>query len=81
MKLPRKIRRFLDGKGYEVVEVSRGTVIAPLLSNEGERVAIVNGKPHWEAEGGGRWVRVKLQRRWDAVAVENERDAILFVAV
>jgi hypothetical protein len=78
MKLPEKIRRFLKGKGYEVVEVPCGTVIAPLLLDE-EKVTIVNGKPHWDAEG--RWVRVKLQRRWDAVAVENERDAILFVAI
>jgi hypothetical protein len=80
MRLPAKVRRFVDGKGYEVVEVPCGTVIAPLLCCEGERVTIVNGKPHWEVEK-GRWVRVTLQRRWDAVAVENERDAILFVAV
>jgi hypothetical protein len=78
MKLPEKLRRFLEKKGYEVVEVPRGTVVAPLLPHE-EKVTIVNGKPHWDVEG--RWVRVKLQRRWDAVAVENERDAILFVAV
>ena len=81
MKLPKKISRFLDGKGYEVVKVSRGTVIAPLLSREDEKVTLVNGRPLWEVEEKGRWVRVKLQRRWDAVAVENERDAILFVAV
>jgi hypothetical protein len=81
MRLPEKIRKFLSGKGYEIVEVKRGAVIAPLLSDEGERVILVNGKPEWEVEENGRWVRVRLQRRWDAVAVENERDAILFVAV
>jgi hypothetical protein len=81
MKLPQKLRRFLDGKGFEIVKVSRGTVIAPLLSHEGEKVVLVNGKPHWEVEREGRWVRVKLQRRWDAVAVENEYGAFLFVAV
>jgi hypothetical protein len=81
MRFPAKIRHFLDGKGYEVVEVKQGTVIAPLLSDEGEKVTIVNGKPQWEVEEGGRWVRVKLERKWDAVAVENGSSAILFVAV
>jgi hypothetical protein len=74
-----KVRRFVEGKGYEVVTVERGTIIAPLLS-EGEKVTLVNGKPEWEVEN-GRWVRVKLTRKWDSVAVENENCAILFVAV
>lgn len=81
MKLPRKIRKFVEGTGFEMVKVPRGTVISPLLSHEGERVVIVNGKPQWEVEERGRWVRVRLQRRWDAIAVENERDAILFISL
>jgi hypothetical protein len=77
MKLPRKVRQFIEGKGYEIVEVLRGAVISPLLS---EKVTVVNGRPEWSTEGRGRWVRVKLMCKGDAIAVENDEVALLFIA-
>jgi len=78
--LPKKVRQFIEGKGYEIVEVERGAVISPLLSREGEKVILVNGRPEWSTEGGGRWVRVTLGRRGDAIAVESDEVALLFIA-
>ena len=80
MKLPRKVRQFIEGKGYEIVEVERGAAISPLLSRDREKVTIVNGRPEWSTEGGGRWVQVKLVNKGDAIAVESDEVALLFIA-
>jgi hypothetical protein len=80
MKLPKKVRQFIESKGYEIIEVERGAVISPLLAGEGEKVILVNGKPQWSTEGGGKWVRVTLTKKGDAIAVEDEHAALLFVA-